>query len=392
MLSSHSLILNDMNTTLSVNTKPINGQLSWSLSITNKSGKTTVSTSGYITLDMSSTTSLPPVPKPAIIVNQEPVLMTPLSALTSVAPTNTSEPIAPASEAVFSKLVDGQFKEVKEYVEKQLNASSFPEEEKMKHVIHLRKLIDDCTAAKGKDNKAVVASEILTYITDSALEFTNAYPKFKATVINKCYEFKSEHPEITELIKKADNVLLKLGASTTIPSDYASVAKSSYCGDCTKYHSNTTTKAATSSPANTVVTSVKKSSPPKKPSEEPINKEELALFISIAKLHNNTNAVANPEQWYKWYQNCLKFRTVKGTTPAEKMECYFGVRSDTVARINLMKSLFNQHKLVFSESVMPLYNEWVKTFTYTGKGTVNRYIKMNEFIKTYKSLFTPITN
>jgi hypothetical protein len=132
--------------------------------------------------------------------------------------------------------------------------------------------------------------------------------------------------------------------------------------------------------------------PVDKPVDKPINKDELALFVSLAKVHNNTDAIEHPEQWYKHYLMCLKRHSIKGTTPAEKMEFFFSVRSDRDARVNLMKSLFTENKLVFSEPVMPLYNEWLKTFTHTGKGKVNRYIKMNEFIKTYKLLFTPITN
>jgi hypothetical protein len=336
-----------------------NNKISWSLKMSDKKQTNSTSTYGYLTVVPTATAP-----------DSTPI--TPITAVTPPAVSVSSEPIAPASESAFL-----QSNDVKEYVDKRLNEISFDADEKMKHVAHIRKLLDNVEQAKGKENKAVIATEILTYITDSALEFTKFYPKFKATVINKCYEFKTQHSDISELIEKTDNLLLKLGVSTTVPSDYVPPV----------YPTTTTATAAT----NTVVNASEK--PADKPSAEVKSyNPEMELFISAAKIHDDKNAIKNPENWYKWYQHCLKIRSVKGSTPAEKMYHFFNVRSDTNARINLMKSLFTKNNLVFSEAVMPLYSEWVKTFTYTGDGKVNRYIKMNEFIKTYKSLFTPIAN
>jgi hypothetical protein len=68
------------------------------------------------------------------------------------------------------------------------------------------------------------------------------------------------------------------------------------------------------------------------------------------------------------------------------MTSYFTYCTDDGQRITLMKKIFENHNLIFSDAAMTLYNEWQKTYKPTGK--TNRYIKMNEFATTHKALFT----
>lgn len=55
---------------------------------------------------------------------------------------------------------------------------------------------------KGKDNKAVVASNIM-YIVGQYPRFLRAHWKFLKTVVNKLFEFMHEtHPGIQDMVKK----------------------------------------------------------------------------------------------------------------------------------------------------------------------------------------------
>jgi len=342
-----------MDATMSINPKPLDNKLSWSLTLTNKCG-ITASSYGYITLDLTNSNSnsntLPPVTATAL---------SPLSTFTDIAEPDVTGSdnivIAPATTLLPATTSSPLA------VEKTTKDVSFNQDDKIKHITHIKKLLDDVEQAKGKENKAAVAYTVLTYLIDSALEFTKFYPRFKETVINKCYEFKLLHPEFICLNQKANTLLTKLGVSTDIPSDFVFIP-----------------------PVQQPVVE-------KVAEEKPYN-PEMELFISAAKIHDDKNAIQNPEKWYQWYQHCLKIRNVKGVSPAEKIYHFFNVRSETTQRTNLMKELFTKHNLVFGESVMPFYNEWVKSFVYNGKGKVNRYIKMNEFINIHKGLFTAITH
>ncbi len=98
--------------------------------------------------------------------------------------------------------------------------STYPESDKLKHVTVIKRLLDEFTQSHDKDTKVEKAINILNYISNEALEFTKNYKKFKNTIINKCYEFKKYESHRRELVEKSDEVLIKLGASTTIPSDF----------------------------------------------------------------------------------------------------------------------------------------------------------------------------
>ena len=115
---------------------------------------------------------------------------------------------------------------------------------------------------------------------------------------------------------------------------------------------------------------------------------DLALFTALAKKYNFEPAIKSPKTYLTHFESFARWRhhSVKGTTKAEKMTSYFTYCSGDVQRDELMKKIFKNHNMIFSDAAMTLYYEWQKTYKPTGK--TNRYIKMNEFATTHKPLFT----
>lgn len=68
------------------------------------------------------------------------------------------------------------------------------ESEKRFLVTVIRDLLGLCEIKKGKDNKAVVASNIM-YIVGQYPRFLKAHWKFLKTVVNKLFEFMHERHE-----------------------------------------------------------------------------------------------------------------------------------------------------------------------------------------------------
>lgn len=230
----------------------------------------------------------------------------------------------------------------------------------------IKNLILDVEITKGKENKAAIAIKLLKYICDDALDFTKSNSRFNDVVVRKCYQFKLENSNIPKLIEEANKTLTKLGASTTIPADFTV----DFCSLCGIKHNNPYKAAATVAPVN------------KKEVYDP----DMTLFIALAKKHNAKIAINDPIKYFSYYQTMISWDRCKGSTKAERMESYFSRWSDSNARENLMKSLFTKNNLIFSDSVMTLYYEWVKTYVPVGK--TNRYIKMWAFIDANHSLFS----
>src|SRR3954464_5550474 len=66
--------------------------------------------------------------------------------------------------------------------------------------IDLRNLLNLCEFTRGKDNKAVVASNIM-YIVGQYPRFLRAHWKFLKTVVNKLFEFMHEtHPGVQDMV------------------------------------------------------------------------------------------------------------------------------------------------------------------------------------------------
>jgi hypothetical protein len=263
--------------------------------------------------------------------------------------------------------------------------STYPENEKIKHVTAIKTMLADCDAAKGKENKAVIAIKLLDYVSGEALDFTKSFERFKNTVISKCYEFKQVNADMPKVVKKADETLIKLGASTTIPANF----KPHSCDICGGDHHTpdvlvSIRTTATTKPVEPVNTVVQPVAAPK----EDTSALDLALFTALAKKYNFKNAIENPKLYLSYFENAVRWNVhfVNGSTKAEKMANYFIYCTDYGRHIILMKTIFTKHNLIFSDAAMTLYYEWVKTYKPTGK--TNRYIKMNEFATTHKALFT----
>jgi len=239
--------------------------------------------------------------------------------------------------------------------ERAATTATFPEADKANHVNAIKAMLNEVEQNKGKENKAVIAIKLLDYVSGEALEFTNSHERFKNAVISKCYEFKQVNADMTDVVKKADETLIKLGASTTIP------------------------------------TATTKSAGPVKPTTAP--KEDtytldLALFTALAKKYNYAPAINSPNTYLSYFESAVRWNRqgVEGSTKAEKMTNYFTWFSDDGQRVKLMKTIFEKHNLIFSDAAMTLYNEWQNTHKPTG----NRYIKMNDFATTHKTLFTAL--
>jgi hypothetical protein len=95
--------------------------------------------------------------------------------------------------------------------------------------------------------------------------------------------------------------------------------------------------------------------------------------------------------YFGFYQKLVSNGSLKTRSVAEKMEEYitswFHSNEGDEERAKTMKSLFAKHKLTYTEDVMPLYNEWLKTYIIL-LGRSNRYYKMMRFIELHKHLFS----
>lgn len=330
MSVTRSITFNNFTATVSLPTTPNNdNQLVWYLSLT--SGENTVSTSDVLQMDMPAPTSLPaPASTPA----------------STPAPVPTPVPAPKLS-------------------------TLFPEEEKNKHTAVIRVLLDVSETLKGKESKAVAAIKILDYVSGEALEFTNTYERFKNSVIKKCYEFKRVNSDMPAVVEKADAVLTKLGKCP--------------CRRCCSLAeaTNTVIQPVTES-VKPVTESVKPV--PTTATGEPYN-PDMSLFLTLAHEHELDQVLAEPILFWRLYNEyAIRWGNARGATKAEQMNNYFGQFSKLGARTELMKSLFEKNKLVFNDSVMTQYREWMKTYKPSGK--TNRFKNMCAFIDANKSLFT----
>jgi hypothetical protein len=283
---------------------------------------------------------------------------------------------------------------------KLLEPTTYPEADRAKHVNTIKTMLAECDKTKGKENKAVIAIKILDYVSGEALDLTKAYNKFKNTVINKCYEFKQDNTDMSEVVKKADETLIKLGASTTIPADF----KPHNCDVCGDHHTpdvlthvraklqtfaekktNEVVNWAVSQPPIVAPKPVAATVEPKK---EDTSALDLALFTALAKKYNFEPAIKTPKTYLTHFESYVRWNhhSVKGSTKAEKMTNYFINCSDDGKRVDLMKTIFEKHSMIFCDAAMTLYYEWAKSYTPTGK--TNRYSKMNEFATIHKALFS----
>lgn len=93
------------------------------------------------------------------------------------------------------------------------NQSTDEETEKRFLVTVIKDLLGLCEIKRGKDNKAVVASDIM-YIVGQYPRFLKAHWKFLKTVVNKLFEFMHETHEGEELMIANSLVTLTTFAMT----------------------------------------------------------------------------------------------------------------------------------------------------------------------------------
>jgi hypothetical protein len=271
---------------------------------------------------------------------------------------------------------------------KLLKPTTYPEADRTKHINAIKTMLAECDKTKGKENKAVIAIKILDYVSGEALDFTKSTDKFKEAVINKCYEIKQNNADMPEVVKKVDETLVKLGASTTIPDGWK---KTDVCRACGDNHPT----PVLSKGLNEVINACVDSQPPivatpipVEPKKEDTSALDLALFTALAKKYSFEPAIKNPKTYLIHFESYARWNhhSVKGSTKAEKMTSYFINCSDDGKRVDLMKTIFEKHSMIFCDAAMTLYYEWANSYNHTGKA--NRYNKMNEFATIHKTLFS----
>lgn len=256
------------------------------------------------------------------------------------------------------------------------------DENKAKHVAFIKEALNTIETATGRDAKAACAKMMFDYLTICGMDFIKAHERFKHTVIAKAYELKKEAPERSTMVDSMNKVLTALDQPLEKPSTLPpppGLTRQVACGGSLTYCGCTGCPDLTDNPSKVVSQSIlNKKDAPYNP--------DMALFIALAKKHDAKTAIENPTTYFSYYENALKWRSINGTTKAEKMDDYLSRWSDGAAREKLMKTLFTKNDLVFSDTVMTLYDEWQKTYKPTGYS--NRYKKMCAFIDAHKTLFT----
>lgn len=146
-------------------------------------------------------------------------------------------------------------------------------------------------------------------------------------------------------------------------------------------------------PSNNLACNLTVATPTPTPTPTPITSSnntdlEYNLFLLAAKRMGCDYVISHPEQQFDNYVWTVKKGCITGS-PAQKIEfylSYWGGVDDSYNRTARMKELFAKNKLTFTPDVMPLYDEWQKTYTHTG--IPNLYKKMYAFIDVHRALFT----
>lgn len=353
MSVTRSITFNNFTATINLPTSPNNdNQLIWYLSLA--SGENTVSISDALQIEMPVITET----SPALRRLQERLATLTQPPAPAPAPVPAPAPDIPASLAV---------------------------EEKNKHTAVIKALLDISETLKGKESKAVAAIKILDYVSGEALAFTNTYERFKNTVIKKCYEFKRVNSDMPAVVEKADAVLLALGKCPCSRCCSLAEATNTIIQPVTESIKPVVAKPVTAKPVTAKPVAEPVKPIPTTATGEPYN-PDMSLFLTIANEHELDQVLAEPILFWRQYENAIKWGNSRGVTKAEQMNTFFGRFSKVAARAELMKSLFEKNKLVFNDSVMSQYREWMKTYKPSGK--TNRFKNMCEFINVHKSLFT----
>ncbi len=106
-------------------------------------------------------------------------------------------------------------------------------EEKQRHATFLRNQLTLIDSLKGnKDGRAAVTTSIMNYLEVHCLNFLAAYPRFRDTVVAKCYEFKKYEPGYKQVTAACDRLLVALGLPTDVPATLPIAPSKGACGTC----------------------------------------------------------------------------------------------------------------------------------------------------------------
>jgi hypothetical protein len=181
------------------------------------------------------------------------------------------------------------------------------------------------------DEKVKYAIELFEYLALEEVNFIWSFTRFKQTVIAKCYELKTKHSDIPNLVKKIDILLTKLNV-----------------------------------PLN----------------EKHFKDKVLQLFLNIAEEMEMENVLEDPDFHYDHWNTAINNWSMLQDKPIdEAIEYYFKLQGDLSyhqERIYLMKKLLRQNKLLYTSDIIKNYYEWEKTADLTN--CKNRYQKMCKFI------------
>lgn len=276
--------------------------------------------------------------------------------------------------------------------------TSYPAEDKVKHLEFIKESLNTIDTATGRDAKAACAKMLYDYLLIWGMDFIKAHERFKLTVIDKAYELKSQAPEKASMIASMDKVLTALNqplekpvtalpGSVALPASPPGLTRQVACGGSLTYCGCPGCPDLTYKP-----TEVKPVKPVEiKPASTSSTDDtaEYKLFVVVAQRMGCTYINKNPKEYFGYYQSTVKRGYIKGN-PAQMIEKYLtqwgGGGDDTHQRTALMKQLFEKNNLTFTPDVMTLYDEWQKT--YKPVGVSNRYKKMCAFIDVHKTLFT----
>lgn len=265
---------------------------------------------------------------------------------------------------------------------------TFSEEEKSYYCAQIRSMLDRFDIVETKDERATLAEELLEYLRTTGLEFTKHYNNFKTVVIRKCYELKLLHPDLPSVVSKSNQLLTALGETLNVPD---SAIQEFYCKGCAKYHPHSLphTPKPVTAPSVTPVAPIATIAPVTTSSE--FYNADKTLFLTIAKRLDCKTIINNPDRYFGYYQTPVTNGPLKGHLVAERMENYitswFHSNEGDNGRAKTMKRLFANNKLTYTDDVMPLYSEWLKTYIIF-LGRSNRYQKMVCFIELHKHLFS----
>jgi hypothetical protein len=259
---------------------------------------------------------------------------------------------------------------------------SFNQEEELNCCAHIRSMLIRVNSANTKEEKATLTEEVLEYLRTTGLGFTKCNERFRNIVVKKCYELKICNPDLPDIVSKANQLLSALGETENIPD---SIIQEFYCKGCEKYHSHSITHTSTSDARNRALPVTAAAT------RSEFYNADKTLFLTIAKRLNCPHIIENPDMYFEFYKKAEKDRLLKRNTVAERMEEYItgwshGSNSNE-GRAKTMKSIFAKYKLTYTDYVLPLYSEWLKTHIIL-LGRTNRYFKMMRFIELHKHLFS----